>query len=70
MNGLMKMFVDQAMQSKDPRAAKAIQLIQNGDIKGQEEMARNLCQSIGITPEQAMEQIQQKMQRGFPFVNK
>lgn len=67
---LFQQFMSQAMQSKDPRAAKALQMIQNGDIEGQKQMAMNLCQSIGITPDQAMQTIQQRMQGRNPFVNK
>lgn len=70
MNGLLQNLMAQAMQSKDPRAAKALQLIANGDIQGQKQMAENLCQSIGITSDEAMARIQNEMQGKFSFVNK
>lgn len=70
MNGLLQNFINQAMQSADPRAAKALQLIQSGDIQGQKAMAENLCQAAGITPDQARQQIQQRIQGFMPFVNK
>ena len=67
---IYQMLLSQAMKSNDPRAMKALQLIQNGDIQGQKQMAENLCQSIGITTDQAMHSIQQRMQGINPFVNK
>lgn len=58
MNGILQMFIQKAMQSKDPRAATALGLIQNGDVEGQKRMAENLCASCGITVDDAIKRIQ------------
>lgn len=42
--------------SQNPNARHMLDVIQSGDAKEGERIARNLCQSYGVTPEQAMEQ--------------
>ena len=40
----------------NPNAQSMIQVIQNGDAKKGEEIARNLCDTYGIKPEDAVQQ--------------
>lgn len=40
----------------NPNARSMIQVIQNGDAKKGEEIARNLCDTYGIKPEDAVQQ--------------
>lgn len=51
-------FIQQAMQNSqimsNPLAKNAIEMMQNGDNKGLEEMARNLCKENNIQPEEAV----------------
>lgn len=51
-------FLQQAMQNsqimQNPIAKNAIEMMQKGDNKGIEEMARNLCKEKNIEPEDAM----------------
>lgn len=42
--------------SQNPNARHMLDVIQSGDSDEGERIARNLCQSYGVTPEQAMEQ--------------
>lgn len=42
--------------AQDPNARHMLGVIQSGDVEEGERIARNLCQSYGVTPEQAMEQ--------------
>lgn len=39
-----------------PWAQAAVNAIMNGDAKSGEQIARNLCNSNGVTPQQALEQ--------------
>ena len=41
---------------RNPNARSMIQVIQNGDAKKGEEIARNLCETYGIKPEDAVQQ--------------
>ena len=41
---------------RNPNARSMIQVIQNGDAKKGEEIARNLCDTYGIKPEDAVQQ--------------
>lgn len=40
----------------NPNARAMIQAVQSGDASTGEKIARNLCQSYGMTPEQAVQQ--------------
>lgn len=42
--------------SQNPNARHMLDVIQSGDSAEGERIARNLCQSYGMTPDQAMEQ--------------
>lgn len=59
-------FMQQAMQNsqinQNPIAKNAFSMYQNGDSKGLENLARNLCAEKGINPEDALKQIKQQFQ--------
>ena len=42
--------------SQNPNTRHMLDVIQSGDSAEGERIARNLCQSYGVTPDQAMEQ--------------
>ena len=44
---------------KNPNAKSMLDVVQNNDQQQGEQIARNLCQSYGITPEQAIQQAKQ-----------
>ena len=50
----------------NPMAKNAIDMMQNGDVKGVEQMARNLCKEKGVNPDEIMQQMKDK----FLFMNK
>lgn len=54
-------FLQQAMQNskinQNPIARNTLEMMQNGDSKGLENLARNLCAEKGIKPEDALKQI-------------
>lgn len=41
----------------NPMAKNAIEMMQKGDVKGVEQMARNLCKEKGVNPDEIMQQI-------------
>ena len=45
--------------AQNPNAQSMLNVIQSGDAQKGEEIARNLCQSYGITPDQALAQAKQ-----------
>lgn len=44
----------------NPMAKNAIDMMQNGDAKGVEQMARNLCREKGVNPDEIMQQMKDK----------
>lgn len=54
-------FIQQMMSNsqimQNPMARNAVEMMQKGDMKGIENMARNLCKEKGIDPNEAMNQI-------------
>ena len=44
----------------NPMAKNAIDMMQNGDVKGVEQMARNLCREKGVNPDEIMQQMKDK----------
>lgn len=40
---------------KNPQAQEYLQVIQNGDNRRGEQIANNICQSYGVTPQQALQ---------------
>ncbi len=49
----------------NPQAQQYIQVLMNGDSKRGEELARNICQSYGVTPEQGVQQAQSFIKQHF-----
>lgn len=41
----------------NPMAKNAVDMMQKGDVKGVEQMARNLCKEKGVNPDEIMQQI-------------
>lgn len=56
----MRMMQNNPAIAKDPEKQRMLQVLQNGSPKEQEQLARELCQARGVTPEDAMQQV-----RGF-----
>ena len=56
-----QMFLQNAMQNnqlmQNPIFKNTVDMMQKGDNKGLEEMARNLCAEKGINPDDALKQI-------------
>lgn len=44
----------------NPMAKNAIDMMQNGDAKGIEQMARNLCKEKGVNPDEIMQQMKDR----------
>lgn len=44
----------------NPMAKNAIDMMQNGDVKGVEQMARNLCKEKGVNPDEIMQQMKDR----------
>lgn len=51
--------------ANNPNAQGMLNVIESGDSAKGEQIARNLCQTYGITPEQAIQQAKQFF--GLPF---
>lgn len=45
--------------ANNPQAQQYLQVIMSGDSKKGEELARNICNSFGVTPEQGVQQAQE-----------
>ncbi len=58
-------FAQQMMNNsqfmQNPMARNALQMLQNGDTKGMEQMARNMCKERGINPEEAINGLRRSM---------
>lgn len=46
---------------KNPMAKNAIDMMQRGDSKGIEQMARNLCKEKGVDPDEMVNQVKSKL---------
>lgn len=51
------------MFQNNPQAKEIMNVIMSGDSKRGEELARNYCQSYGVTPEEGVQQAQQFFQK-------
>lgn len=51
-------FIQQAMQSNNPIARNVFEMMQKGDRKGTEEMARNMLKERGLDPDEVYKQFQ------------
>lgn len=67
---IQQMLMQQAMSNpriaNNPQAQQVMRILQSGDAKAGEEMARNLCQTYGIDPNQGVAQAQQAFRNQFP----
>lgn len=54
----MRMMQNNPAIAKDPEKQRMLQVLQNGSPQEQEQLARELCQARGVTPEDAMQQVQ------------
>ncbi len=57
--------MNQMPNGNAPWAAAAINAIMTGDEKTGQQIANNLCQSMGLTPEQAVAQVRQNLKLPF-----
>lgn len=59
-NNLIGSIFNMAMNNpaikNNPQASNYLNVIQSGDSARGEEIARNICNSYGVTPEEAMKQ--------------
>ena len=57
-------FIQQAMNNtqlmQNPIARNTIEMMQKGDSKGLEKMARNLCQEKGMDADEVLKQVKQQ----------
>lgn len=56
-NQALNMILNNSQAMKNPVFSNAMQLYKNGDSKGLEQIALNLCQSKGISLEQLKKQL-------------
>ena len=57
----LQQMMGNSIVMKNPIARNAMQMAQNGDSKGIEQMARNLCKEKGIDADKAFESIKSKL---------
>lgn len=57
----LQSMIGNSQVMRNPMAKNAIGMAQNGDMKGIEQMARNLCQEKGINPDEMINQIKSRM---------
>jgi hypothetical protein len=53
----MQQIMNNNQVNQNPMARNALEMFQNGDSKGLEELARNLCTEKGVKPEDVFNQI-------------
>lgn len=53
-----QVFLQKAMQSGNPMAKNVFEMMQKGDRKGTEEMARNMLKERGLDPDEVYKQFQ------------
>lgn len=62
MNQMINALINMAMRNpniqNNPNAQQWLKVIQSGDAQAGEQIARNICSSYGMTPEQATRQAQ------------
>lgn len=61
-------FVQQAIQrnpniANNPQMKECVDAIMSGDAQRGQQLARNFCQSYGVTPEEGVQQAQQFFQK-------
>lgn len=52
----MQMIRNNPNIANNPNAQSMLNVLQNGSNEEREQLANNLCQSYGVTPEQAVQQ--------------
>lgn len=57
---IVQQLMGNSQLMQNPIAKNAMQMAQNGDAKGIEQMARNLCKEKGLNPDEAMNQIKKQ----------
>lgn len=57
----LQSMIGNSQVMRNPMAKNAIGMAQNGDTKGIEQMARNLCREKGINPDEMINQIKSRM---------
>lgn len=57
----LQSMIGNSQVMRNPMAKNAIGMAQNGDTKGVEQMARNLCREKGINPDEMINQIKSRM---------
>lgn len=65
---VMNMLMNSPQAKNNPMAKQLIQILNSGDNAAGEEMAMNLCNTYGVSKEEAIQQAQQWAQ-GFPGFN-
>lgn len=68
MNFAMNMIAKNPQLVNNPQARDLINVIKSGDSAKGEQIARNICQSYGVTPEQALDRASGFF--GIPFSGK
>lgn len=56
---LMQTLMGNAQLMRDPRAQRAMSLIQTNDTQGLKEMAENMCREYGVSADDMKNQIMQ-----------
>lgn len=57
----MKNMANNNMITGNPMAMNTLKMMQNGDAKGLEQMARNLCKERGVDADQMLEQMKRQL---------
>lgn len=57
----LQSMIGNSQVMQNPMAKNAIGMAQNGDTKGIEQMARNLCREKGVNPDEMIKQIKSRM---------
>lgn len=67
---MQQMLMQQAMSdpriANNPQAQNILNILKSGDAVAGEQMARNLCQTYGMDPQQGVAQAQQAFRTQFP----
>lgn len=62
---LQQMLQRNPQLANNPQAQQYIQVLMSGDAQKGQELARNICGSFGVTPEQGVQQAQNFFQNKF-----
>lgn len=67
LNGIIKnLLQNNPYIANNPRAASMIKIIESGDSVKGEELANNLCQTYGLSREEALHQAKEYFSKNFP----